>query len=76
MKVERGRKKSDLIPERRMEKKKGERAVACLHRGEERERRDPGLVPPSQGRGGIFPTGIDVVVLGALPSTAVVPASF
>lgn len=27
LKVERGRKKSDLIPERRMEKKKGEREV-------------------------------------------------
>lgn len=43
------------------------RDVACHHRGEERERRDLGLVPPSQGGGGggIFPTGISVVVLGS-----------
>lgn len=50
LKVERGRKKSDLIPERRMEKKKGERALACCHSGEERERRDPGKGSPGKGR--------------------------
>lgn len=36
LKVERGRKKSDPIPERRVEKKKGERPTASHHRGEER----------------------------------------
>lgn len=63
LKVERGRKKSDPIPERRMEKKKGERATASHHRGEKREGRAPGLVAPSLGQG-----GISGVVPGSFPA--------
>lgn len=63
LKVERGRKKSDPIPERRMEKKKGERATASHHRGEKREGRAPGLVAPSLGQG-----GISGIVPGSFPA--------
>ena len=61
LKVERGRKKSDLIPERRMEKKKGESAVACCDRGEGEKGSTVGAPIPGKGRD--------------LPSTAVVPTS-
>lgn len=72
--MERGRKKSDLIPERRMEKKKGERAMA-FKRSYRRERREPGLVPflTELGEGSLQLGSVWLCL--HLSSMAVVPAS-
>lgn len=53
LKVERGRKKSELIPERRMEKKKGERAGASKagHGRTEREGSQGWFPHPGEGEG-------------------------
>lgn len=69
LKVERGRKKSDLIPERRMEKKKGEREVT-----EGREGSQGWFLPQLELGQGSLQLG-SVWLCLHLSSTAVVPAS-